>query len=123
MSMIIQQATHIGWDELADLFDRLLSNEFNKEIDTEVVREDYYDWHVCLSEGSLTNDEQEQLFLLTDADDMDREANCVYGDYPIVEIAQGLARKIISLSLPFAAGTSHADDHGVWFIASEGECQ
>jgi len=116
---IPQQAIHLVWCEIDDIASELLSRLLEREITIEAERSDHYDWKLTIIGGApISEYELEVLFNMTEADDAERENNCL--DDAITEFSQGLARKLMSFLLPFEAATSHADDEGVWFI---GECQ
>ena len=114
---IPRQAIHFRWANLSNLAEMLLNRILKRGIPVDVVRSDYYDWTISLSDDySLTLDELETLFSIIDANDWDRESN-EFDGHPIQELSQSLSRKLVSLLLPFKAHHAHADDEGVWFMS------
>lgn len=108
-------SVHIGWDRLGELGCKYLSELLGREIYAESKREEYYYWGFNIDKTPLSKEEIEMLFLVTGADEHDRDSND-FGDYPIMEINQGLAEKMLAPALLFIMSSSHADDNGVWFF-------
>lgn len=111
-------ALHMEWDELGEHASELLSALLGRPIYVEVIRGDYYYWHLDITNTPVSEEEMELLFLAADADDRDQEIDD-FDKYPITELSQELSRKLISRTLPFLAWTSFADDEGIWFVGSE----
>jgi hypothetical protein len=110
-----QQAIHIGWDDLSDIYSKLLSGILGRNIYAEAEREEYYYWLVATRDTPITQDELESIFSLADADDLDRDQND-FEIYPIMELCQGLCGKLMNKLLPYGIVYARADEDGVWFI-------
>jgi hypothetical protein len=109
-------AIYIRWDNLEDIFSKLLLDLFCREIMVDSVREEYYYWKINLEDTPLDPKELESLFELAEASDWDREENEYNDGFPISELCQGLCNKIMDKLLPFSLILSRADEDGVWFI-------
>ena len=106
---------HVEWKALSDTFTALLSGILDREIRAYAEREEYYYWNIAIREAPITQEELEIIFALAGADILDRETND-YGEYPIMELCQGLCSKLINKLLPYGVDYTLADDEGVWFI-------
>jgi hypothetical protein len=109
-------AIHIGWDNLADVLSKLLSDLFGREIAVDSIQEEYYCWKINFADTPLDPKELESLFELAEASDWDREENEYRDGFPISELCQGFCNKIMDKLLPFSLMLSRADEDGVWFI-------
>lgn len=116
----LHQALYIGWDGLEIIAAKLLNELVGREIAVSAEREDYYYWNLNIDRTPLSKKEIQDLFLIVSADDYDRESN-EFGEYPVTEINQGLATKILARELPFIAASSHAVENGVWFFGPSEE--
>jgi len=110
-----RMSVHLEKHRLQDTACRYLSDLAGREITAYYDRRDYYHWGFNIADTPLSKEEIEKLFLTAGADDFDRDSND-FGDYPIMEINQGLAEKMLAGELPFTMFSSHADDEGVWFF-------
>jgi len=108
-------SVHLERHRLQNAACKHLSNLTGREITAYYDRRDYYYWGFNIADTPLNKEEIEKLFLTVGADDFDRESND-FGEYPIMEINQGLAEKMLAGELPFIMSSSHADDEGVWFF-------
>jgi hypothetical protein len=106
------------WEDLDNHASKLLSSLMERKIIACIRRSDYYFWSLNIADTPISEEELELLFSIADADDLDRESYG-YEDFPIMELCQGLSRKLITKTLPFVASTSFADDEGIWFVGSE----
>jgi len=111
----IQLSVHLDKHRLEDIACKYLSDLTGREITAFYDRREYYHWGLNIADTPLSNEELEKLFNAVGADDFDRDSND-FGEYPIMEINQGLAEKIMSDELPFVMSSSHADNEGVWFF-------
>lgn len=111
----VRLSVHIEWNELQKTASQKLSDLLGRDIIAESRRDEYYYWGFYILRTPLSKEEIEKLFAIMDADDYDRDSND-FGEYPITEINQGLAEKIMADELPFTPNHSHADDEGVWFF-------
>jgi hypothetical protein len=112
-----RQTIHISWDGLGNLFNNVLTSLLNRDIRVDVQREEYYYWKAVLHDP-LTLEELEKLFELFQASDHDMDAND-FGEYPIMELSEGLCKKLMAKLIPFKLDSTRADDDGVWFIGNE----
>ena len=112
-----QQVIHIEWEALSDIFSKMLSGLLGKKIKAQSGREEYYYWIIRLIDTPLIKEELETLFDLAGADEWDREQNDC-GEFPILELCQGLCGKLMGKLLPFVPRSTMADSEGVWFISS-----
>jgi hypothetical protein len=110
-----QQAIHIEWEALSDTFTALLSSVLNRKIKAQSIRDEYYYWNISVCDTPINRDELDILFALAEADELDREQND-FGEYPIMELCQGLCNKLMDDLLPYRIDHTRADDEGVWFI-------
>jgi len=110
-----RMSVHLEKHRLQDTACKYLSDLTGREITAYYDRRDYYYWGFNIADTPLNKEEIEKLFLTVGADDFDRESND-FGEYPIMEINQGLAEKMLAGELPFIMSSSHADDEGVWFF-------
>lgn len=116
-----QLAIHIGWIELSNLLTDLLQEVLNRsDIQGEVAREDFYYWKVVL-EAAITEAEQEFLFELLSASEWDREESTYSDEFPIMELGEGICKKLMDKVLPFELEITRADDNGVWFIGKDND--
>jgi hypothetical protein len=112
-----QQAIHIGWEYLSDIYYKLLSGILGRNIYADAERDEYYYWLVVMCDTPITQDELESIFLLAGADELDRDQND-FGIYPITELCQGLCGKLMNKLLPYSIDYARADEDGVWFIGA-----
>ena len=113
-----RQAIHIDWDDLSGIYSELLSAILGREIIAESDREEYYYWLIRLLDNPLEQGELETIFVSADAGELDREQND-FGDYPILELCQGLCDKLMDKLLPYRIDHVKADYEGVWFIGTD----
>jgi hypothetical protein len=109
-----RNAIHISWSVLDSLFSSLLTALLGRDIRVDVGREEYYYWMANLLD-SITFEELEILHSILQASESDKDTND-FGEYPVVELSEGLCNKLIDKLLPFGLDSSRADDDGVWFI-------
>jgi hypothetical protein len=112
-----RKTVRISWDSLDSLFCRLLTALLGRDIRVEAGREEFYYWKATLLD-SISLEELETLFALTQASKYDMEAND-FGEYPITELSEGLCNKLMAMLLPFGLDSTKADDNGVWFIGDD----
>jgi len=112
------QAGMIGWDCLDTLFGKLLSKLFERKIQTELKRSDYYEWDVKICNTALSADELEIILELINALPNEREL-CMINDEVVEIIPKKIAQKLFSQILPFPVFCSHAADEGIWFIGRQ----
>ena len=111
------QAFYMECENLSALFTELLSDLFDRKIKAESGREDYYYWSISIYKTPITKEELELVFDLAGADELDHEQNN-FGEYPIMELCQGLCSKLMDKLLPYTSDYTLADDDGVWFFSS-----
>lgn len=111
-----QPALYIEWEDLADLFTDLLREILGRlDITAGAAREEYYYWKIPL-ETPISQSELERIFDLVVASDWDRQETAYEEGFPIMELGEGLCKKLINKLLPFDLLSTRADDEGVWFI-------
>lgn len=118
----VRYSVHLEMKQLEAAAHKYLSSFFDREIKAYYDRREYYHWGFNIADTPLSKEEIEQLFLAAGADAFDRDSND-FGEYPIMEINQGLAEKMLATELPFIMDESHADDTGVWFFGPRGNEQ
>jgi hypothetical protein len=108
---------HLEWSRLEDIACEKLSLCAERGINANYIRSEPYCWGLNIAGTPLNKNEIERLFAEYGADDFDRESNDI-GEYPIMEINQGLAEKLMASELPFVLDRSLADNLGVWFFGA-----
>ncbi len=108
---------HLDWSTLDDIVCSRLSFCAERRIDAHYDHYETYHWGFNIAGTPLSKEELEKLFTAYGADDFDRESNDL-GEYPIMEINQGLAEKLVAPELPFILDSSLADAQGVWFFGA-----
>lgn len=112
------QAHMCGWKGLSNICSALLTSFYERPIFTQAVGENRSDnWDLKLTDTPLTKEELTALLEALHADDYDWDANNC-GEYPIWELSQGVATKLVAMALPFSVEASHAADDGVWFTGN-----
>jgi len=106
---------HLEWNNLRELAENRLKELLGRDIIARNDRWENYHWGFNISDTPLTKDDMEKLFDVLGADDFDRDSND-FGEYPIMEINQGLAEKLLAGDLPFKMHSSLADEEGAWFF-------
>lgn len=109
-----RKAIHLRWDTLHDLFTRFLIALLGREVEIDIVREEFYFWKVDLH-NPITKEEQDNLFRLLQVSDKDRAEND-FCEHPIMELSEGLCNKLAAKLLSLDLSLTRADDGGVWFI-------
>lgn len=115
-------SVHVAWDKLQAIACKQLTALFGREMAAVNDRWEEYHWGFNIADTPLSCEEFEKLFLTVGADDFDRECND-FGEYPIREINQGLAEKMIASELSLTVVSSLADWGGVWFFGPSAEQQ
>jgi|GEM_PF-5435229 len=115
---VLQQAIHLGWDDLSDTFSELLSGLLCREITAEAEREEYYYWRIVLRDTPLDDSEMDMLLELADAVDL---AGNQYDfcEEPVTELFEDLCNNLINRILPYNIVSVNVNADGVWFIGEE----
>ena len=113
--IVSRQTIHIEWGDLGVILSNLLTRLLHREIEVEALLNEYYDWCACLS-PHISKEEFELLIRAADADELYRVQKD-FGEFPAMELRQGLCNKLMSKLLPFKVGYSRTNDEGVWFIS------
>lgn len=111
----LRTALRLEWDALAQLGAKRLSAILGRTIETTSDRFDFYNWGFGVDDSPLTEEDMTLLFDTVGADDIERGCND-FGEFPVSEINQGLAEKIVKPYFPFLLRESLADEDGVWFF-------
>jgi hypothetical protein len=116
ISDLPKQAIHIAWGDLDNIFTELLTMLLGRTIKINAKREEFYYWCTELSEP-ISKEELETLFSIVEADELEQEQN-EFDEYPLLELSEGLCKKLINKLLVFNLEHTRADDEGVWFIGN-----